>query len=292
MYTIKRAAEQVGISPATLRAWERRYAVVTPQRSDGGYRLYGDDDVRVLEAMARLVAEGWSPSQAAREAREQASAQSVGLTDDAVGVDRSPAVSETVIEAAATLDAALLGAALDEMFTRGSFEAVVDTRLLPTLTALGEAWETGRVSVAGEHLVAHAVMRRLGTAYEAAASVGSGARVLLGLAPGGRHELGLFAFAVALRRRGVSTHYLGADLPVADWVHAVRDREVAAVVLAVPCPTDVEATAAVVGAVRAQRPDLLTAVGGSEQDQAPEGVLRLGHGIGAAAVTVAEAIRR
>ena len=45
MYTIKRAAELTGISVATLRAWERRYGVVHPQRSDGGYRLYGPDDV-------------------------------------------------------------------------------------------------------------------------------------------------------------------------------------------------------------------------------------------------------
>jgi methanogenic corrinoid protein MtbC1 len=43
-------------------------------------------------------------------------------------------------------------------------------------------------------------------------------RVLLGLAPGARHEIGLFAFAVAVRRNGLATDYLGADLPVEDWV--------------------------------------------------------------------------
>src|SRR3954466_3128887 len=67
MYTIKRAAELTGISVATLRAWERRYGVVHPQRSDGGYRLYGPDDVRALAIMNSLVNEGWSAREAAAE---------------------------------------------------------------------------------------------------------------------------------------------------------------------------------------------------------------------------------
>ncbi len=67
MYTIKRAAELTGISVATLRAWERRYAVVTPARSDGGYRLYDAADVRALAIMNSLVNEGWSARQAAQE---------------------------------------------------------------------------------------------------------------------------------------------------------------------------------------------------------------------------------
>ena len=67
MYTIKRAAELTGISVATLRAWERRYAVVRPRRSDGGYRIYDSDDVRALETMNSLVQEGWSPREAAAE---------------------------------------------------------------------------------------------------------------------------------------------------------------------------------------------------------------------------------
>ena len=67
MYTIKRAAELTGISVATLRAWERRYGVVSPKRSDGGYRLYGPDDVRALAIMNSLVTDGWSAREAAAE---------------------------------------------------------------------------------------------------------------------------------------------------------------------------------------------------------------------------------
>ena len=68
MFTIKQAAARVGVEPATLRAWEQRYGVVSPQRSQAGYRVYGDADLRVLRAMSSLIQEGWSAAQAAEQA--------------------------------------------------------------------------------------------------------------------------------------------------------------------------------------------------------------------------------
>jgi methanogenic corrinoid protein MtbC1 len=296
VYTIKRAAEEVGISAATLRAWERRYGIVSPSRSEGGYRLYDEDDVRALSLMARLVADGWTPSLAAQEAARRLEAAdretlSAGPASQALGGTAAPQVApvspgaftRALTDAAATLDASALAAVLDGMFALGSFESVVDRQLLPAMDALGDAWATGRVSVAGEHFVSNAVLRRLAAAYEAAGSFVTGPRVLVGLPPGGRHELGLLAFAVAARRRGLAVDYLGADLPVADWASAVVEREPAAVVLAIPTPDDVEPVDAVVTAVRHVRPEVLVAVGGREQGRAAEGTVRLGHDIGAAA---------
>lgn len=67
MYTIKRAAELTGVPVATLRAWERRYAVVRPARTAAGYRLYDEQTLGVIVRMHSLVSAGWSPSQAAAE---------------------------------------------------------------------------------------------------------------------------------------------------------------------------------------------------------------------------------
>jgi methanogenic corrinoid protein MtbC1 len=302
MYTIKRAAERTGITAATLRAWERRYGIVAPRRSDGGYRLYDEEDVRALSLMAQLVSDGWTPSLAADEVlrRLRAASPREGLAtagpggpgvEDEAGPASTPSAGhfgKAIIEAAVALDADALSTTLDEMFALATYEKVIDQHLLPAMEALGDAWATRRVSVAGEHFVAHAVMRRLAARYEAASSVGTGPRVLLGLAPGARHELGLFAFAVAARRLGLATDYLGADLPVEDWVSAVTSREPAAAVLALTTSADAEAVAHVVTAVRARRPGLLVAVGGHQQELAPRDVLRLGHRVGAAAAHLAE----
>src|SRR5690606_28315678 len=98
--------------------------------------------------------------------------------------------AEAFVDAAAALDAMGLSAVLDEMFAQASYETVIERYLLVVMDALGEAWASGRVSVAGEHLASHAVMRRIGVAYEAAGPFRDGPRVLLGLAPGRRHEIG------------------------------------------------------------------------------------------------------
>ena len=299
MYTIKRAAERVGVSAATLRAWERRYDVVTPQRSEGGYRVYDEDAVRALQLMADLVADGWTPSLAALEVRRRSvlidatdpvtsspAANGRAPTDGRAPVDPDGVLDE-LLAGAATMDARRVAAALDQMFALGSFEAVVDNQLMPAMVALGEAWAIGRVTVAGEHLAANAAMRRLAAAYEAAAPYGGGGRVVVGLPPRSRHEIGALAFAVAASRRGLAIDYLGADLPISDWSSVVRERDVIAVVLAIPTAEDIVAATEVVEAVRVVRSSLLVAVGGGQQGAAPVEAVRLGHQIAEASHTLA-----
>ncbi len=270
MYSIGHVADQVGITTATLRAWERRYSVVRPQRTDGDYRIYSEDDLKVLQAMKQLVDSGWSPSFAAREAqRRQESGPAEPTLDGAE-------LTEQFVAAAAALDAERLDEILDRMFALASFEVAIGTYVSPAMRALGDAWESGQASVAGEHLASHAVGRRLAAIYEATARTHSGRRVLIGLGPGSRHELGLLAFAVAARRRGLAADYLGSDVPVEDWVSASSDPTVAAAVLALPTADEVQATAEVIEALRRHRPDLVIAAGGPEEGRAPDGVNRLG----------------
>lgn len=290
MYTIKRAAEHIGVSAATLRAWERRYGVVTPTRSDGGYRVYDEDDVRTLRDMAGLVADGWTPSLAAQEALRR-----TGPRTTAEPLGGEPVVSaadvddliEELIAGAAELSAARVATALDGILALGSYEVIVDRYLLPAMQAVGDGWASGRISVAGEHLTANAVMRRLAAAYEAASPYGGPNAVVVGLPPDAHHEIGVLAFAVAARRRGLSIDYLGADLPAEEWADAVRERNAIAAVLAIPTEQDVPAAKRVIAAVRAENPDVLIAVGGRQQESAPEEAVRLGHQVAAAAHTLA-----
>ncbi len=296
MYTIKRAAELTGLSVATLRAWERRYGIVSPQRTDGGYRLYDADAVRALTVMNSLVQEGWTPKQAAEETErrlaEERDAAVRSTPVEAAAPEGPLSADERLVDAASRLDAVALSDLLDDVFSRGSFERVVDGWLMPALSGLGAAWAEGRVGVAGEHLVSYAVQRRLAAAYEAAGLPVGGPRVIVGLPPGARHELGLLAFATAARRAGLATVYVGADLPAEDWSAAVATQGAVGVVLAAPCESDLEALEAVVAELRAAHPDLVIGIGGRLQDVAPEGCLPLGHDLGKAARLLAGELAR
>ena len=111
---------------------------------------------------------------------------------------------------------------------------------------------------------------------------------MVGLPPGARHDLGLMSFATAARRAGMATSYLGADIPVDDWVTAVTTRAAAAAVLAVPMERDVPALTETVAALEERAPGVVVAVGGGFQDLAPASCLRLGHQVGPAAALLAE----
>lgn len=286
MFTIKRAAALIGVTEGTLRAWERRYGVVQPKRTPSGYRMYDADAVRVLMAMKNLIDSGW----AVRAAAEQAAGLDSARGASGEGSAPLPALEDhdALLGPARSLDAAELSALLDQHFARAAFETVVDHWLLPSLKRVGEAWETGELSVAGEHFVSAAVNRRLAAAYDAAGDNALGPRVALGLPPEDRHDLGLLSFAVAARRVGLATRYLGADVPVRAWKHAVEPGEISCALLAMPTLRTAAAVPAVVDAIETVRPGLIIAVGGAHQGLAPDRCIQLGHQIGPGAIALAE----
>jgi MerR family transcriptional regulator, light-induced transcriptional regulator len=288
MFTIKQAAQRTGVSEASLRAWERRYGVVAPRRTESGYRMYDEQALATVSAMRRLVEEGWSPAAAASKlagdpslAEDSRAAASPGPAQE-----EGDELTRAFLEAASTVDPVTVESVLDRAFALGTFETVVDGWLMPTLRALGDAWADGWVDVAGEHAASHAVMRRLSQAFAAAASVTRGPRVVVALPPGAVHELGALAFATAARRRGLAVVYLGADLPVASWVRAVHAFPTRAAVLAVQTTDDRPAAVRTAQALMTARPDLPVAAGGAQSEDLAGGVVTLPKSITEAVVAL------
>jgi MerR family transcriptional regulator, light-induced transcriptional regulator len=291
MYTIKEAATRAGLGVPLVRAWERRYGIVQPERTASGYRLYDDTAIETLREMQRLVDDGWPPSEAARALLAgTAPARSSAPGPAGARGGRAAPIVDAFVAAAAALDSRNVEAILDEMLARGSFEAIIDDLLLPATAAVGDAWAAGRLDVAAEHAASAAVLRRLAGAFQAAARP-PGRPVLVGLPPGSRHELGALAFAIALRRRGIDALYLGADVPEASWVEAVATSDATMAVLAVVTRDDREPAAAVARALRAARPGLPVALGGAAADGVAgrqAGVVELPPRVVAAADAVAD----
>lgn len=286
MYTIKEASSRSGVGVPLLRAWERRYGVVAPARTPSGYRLYDDEAIARLRAMRQLIAHGWSAQQAAERVRDGSAAEILalarsvvpaadGATESRASGDSSPDSTSTadqlverLVRAARELDARALESALDEAFASGRFEVVADRIVMPALRAIGDAWERGDVTVAGEHAASHAMLRRLAMAYEGAGDATGERPVIVGLGPGTRHELGALTFAVAARRAGLPVLYLGPDLPAESWTAAALGRKARAAVIGVPTRADVSRATDVIHALRAAGGDILVAVGGDSAARA------------------------
>lgn len=280
LYTVKQVAALTGVLETTLRVWERRYQVVTPTRSTGGYRLYDETQVARLRTMAALVAEGVPASVAARSLPEARPTE----PDAAAPADLD------LVAVAASLDPTRLDALLREAMTCAPLEQLVDSWLLPELAKVGQAWADGEIGVAHEHFVTAGVTRALGHAFDEAPEPAPGAPVLVGLAEGAHHELGLLAFATCLRRAGVSVVYLGANVPAADWESAAAGLHPRGAVVGVPLGARVRTAQAIVDRLRALVPPVAVWVGGGLADRL-QGATRLPAGVATGATEVATALK-
>ncbi len=224
--------------------------------------------------MRGLVEAGWSASRAAAEVARRLE----------VGAVADPFAE--LIAAASALDPQRVARELKAQFAGAEFEAVLDQWLMPALSRLGAAWADGEVSVAGEHLVANQMMRQFAAAYEQAKPNLAGDPVLIGAPEGVDHQLGIFAFAVACRRLGLPTIFLGARVPLTDWLDAAQRTHSSAVVTTAPRPRDVAKVALMVKELDAVGVPIW--VGGRYQHLVEPPAHQLGHRIGAAAARLAD----
>jgi DNA-binding transcriptional MerR regulator len=217
-------SRRTGVSPELLRAWEQRYGLLRPTRSDGGYRLYsGDDEDRVRRTRA-LIAGGLSAAEAARLALTEAQPAA------AAPMPAIRHIADDLCEALDDFDAARAHAALDRLFAAVSAEFVITEVVVPYLHDLGDRWADGKVSVAQEHFASNLLRGRLLGLARDWGSVGTSSAVLACL-PGEAHDLGLIVFGLMIARRGWRVTFLGADTPFATLEASARTLEPTVVVL-------------------------------------------------------------
>lgn len=200
-------ARRTGVSPDLLRAWESRYGLLRPSRSSGGFRLYSSADEARIHRMTRLIAQGMSAAEAARQA---VAGDEVGQTVDVPVVAQFADQLRTALDG---FDGAAAHAALDRLFAAVSVEIVLADVLVPYLRDLGDRWAAGRASVAQEHFASNLIRGRL-LALSRDWDAGAGRALLLACLPGEAHDLGLIMFGILTARRGWRVTLLGADTPI------------------------------------------------------------------------------
>ena len=196
-------ARRVGVSPELLRAWERRYGLLQPVRSDGGFRLYTAEDAERVAQMRRALDEGLSAAEAARQALAHARPQEGGLDD----------ARDRLTAAIRTYDEPGIQGVLDAALAHFALETVLEELVLPVLREIGSAWERGELEIAQEHFGINVVRERL-LALSRHWGRGGGPLAILACVPGERHDIGLIAFGLVLRSHGWRILFLGADTPL------------------------------------------------------------------------------
>ena len=222
-------ARRAGVSPEALRAWERRYGLLRPSRTSGGFRLYSLDDLARIREMTRLLADGQSAAEAAAQVLRRApdvGSRAAELPPSLLQ-ERRTELHQSILR----FDGTGAQMTLDHLLGEFQVELVLREVLLPELKQIGELWSRGEVSIAEEHFASNLIHARLG-ALAHGWDGGAGSRALLACPPDELHDLPLMMFGIALRRRGWRVTYLGAETPVQSIVDSARAVSPKLVVLA------------------------------------------------------------
>ncbi len=239
-YTIKAVSSQTGVRPVTLRAWERRYDLLSPHRSDNRYRLYSDRDVAILRWVKNRVDGGVTISSAVNELR---TFQNSGVWPEAVPALQPQTVrpqanppeyySRLLYTALTRHDESTAGDILREAHTLFDLTTICLDVITPCLIGIGEAWHRGEVRITTEHMATMFLRGKLMSLLQAYPTRRSAAYIIVGCAPSEQHEIGSLILSVLLRRDGYRVEYLGPDVPLDDLVEYARYEHPAMIVLSV-----------------------------------------------------------
>jgi len=217
-YPLRAVIRRTGLSADVIRAWERRHGAVAPVRSEGGQRLYTEEDVIRLALLQKATADGHSIGEIARldvQGLEALAADAAAARGRAI--DDVPAVLiAEAIAATEALDQAALEAMLKRAVLALGASRFVDSVVSDFLRQVGDRWHAGTLAPFHEHLASNTVRRVLTWVTDAYDPEPHAPTIVVATPAGELHELGALVVAAAAAEEGWRVVYLGADLPGAD----------------------------------------------------------------------------
>lgn len=264
-YRIQAVAELTGVSAATLRQWERRYGLPSPDRTRSSYRLYAERDIEHIRRMQALLATGVSPSEAARAiksadleaadakgAPEAANADAATPTGSTGGPAEKPAAPRApnpvgdidpylaarsrLLEAIQRYDFDGLQDMCRKLMYMGSAIAIFERVIAPVMREVGQRWHDGKLSVAQEHMASEAISQLLHQMLPIVQPEGTDKTAVLACFGEDLHVLPLYGIAFRIAQWGFRTIVLGARTPPSAIAHAVANLSPTVVGLSITLP--------------------------------------------------------
>lgn len=212
-YTIKDLETLSGIKAHTIRIWEKRYQIFTPDRTDTNIRSYSNDDLMVLLNISLLKRHGYKISKIIAMSASEVADLLLGISlvqsepDDLVG---------GMIASMIALDERQFHKVFAAGIFKMGFEKAITDVVFRFFDRIGLMWQAGSINPAQEHFASHLVRQKLNAAIDSLPNSADerSIKVLLFLPGQELHELSLLFFNYALRSRGFDTVYLGQAVPI------------------------------------------------------------------------------
>ena len=243
-FSIQTAAERTGLTPHVIRAWERRYRAIEPQRSAGKQRLYSEEEIERLAMLSRAVRSGHSIGKIAAIPMTELRALIASQPATArAGKGQSPgdpgsAFRADALAAVTGFDGPALEDALRRALLALGNQGLLRLAIGPLAHEIGERWRAGDLTAAHEHFFTASVKIFLGDLTRQFATPLYAPRIIISTPTGQLHELGAVMAATAAANLGWRAIYLGPSLPAHEIAGAALRNEATAVALSIVYPED------------------------------------------------------
>jgi MerR family transcriptional regulator, light-induced transcriptional regulator len=225
LYQIHSVAISTGLSENLIRAWERRYGVPKPARSDSGYRVYTEEDIALLKKLKQLTEENVSISHAVKlvvpDREDKAPKSRRRRAGTVADLERVRAWVSAVLHATEAFDQLKIDSVLETALGSVSAQVFFESLAVPVLREVGKRWRLGQFSTAQDHLVTQVVRQKISSLLQRGQK-NSKWHVVCACPPNETHELGLLGAALRYQELGWRVTYLGANTPVDELVEVVE----------------------------------------------------------------------
>jgi DNA-binding transcriptional MerR regulator len=212
MLTVAAVARRLGVAPATLRTWDRRYGLGPSEHIEGEHRRYCPGDLAKLTMMRRLIIAGVAPVEAAAQAKEFNG--EIKLAKIVKEMEVREDVVDALYKGLEAFDRAFVEATLASEIAKYGVEGAWADVIVPTLFLIGQEWEINQRGIEIEHLFSEILKRTMHNRIVELKKPLNPRPVLIAAVGEELHSLPLHALAAALCERNVETYVLGARTPL------------------------------------------------------------------------------
>jgi len=212
LLSVSAVARRLGVAPATLRTWARRYGIGPSEHEAGSHRKYCPSDLAKLTVMRRLISAGVAPADAAEQAKAH---EGEVIIEEFISLCREcDETIDAIYNAADSLDSLFVETMLRNEIAENGIISAWQEVFVPVLIQVGAAWEKSGKGVEVEHMLTEILTRVLRESVSENVVPINSSPVLLASVGEELHSLALHALAAALAERGIESHFLGARTPV------------------------------------------------------------------------------
>lgn len=210
-YSIKELEQLSGIKAHTIRIWEKRYRIISPQRTSTNIRFYSDEDLKKIINVSLLNNHGVKISRIAVLSADEISHKILDMSEAKPVAD---IYIDQLVVAMVDMEEEQFEKILSTLVNKVGFEKSITDVVYPFLEKIGVLWQTGTITPAHEHFISNLIRQRLIISIASLPIPSKQAKkAILFLPEGELHEIGLLFYHYITRSKGFKTFYLGQSVP-------------------------------------------------------------------------------